>query len=251
MDAVDLLAFGPHPDDLEIGIGGTLARHGAGGWTVGLCDLTAGEMGSNGTVDERLAEAEAARAVLGARWRENLRWPDRGIGSSAEHVREAANLIRRARPRTVAIPYWADRHPDHVAASEVLTEAAFNARLRRYDAGAPAWKPDWVCYYFINDSAPPSFVVDVSEHYEIKRRALACHRTQFSADATDAVATRLTSPLFQQLVESRDAQFGALAGVRFAEGLIVRDPIVRPHLFRAHGAAEPVPSGPRQGGVAG
>jgi bacillithiol biosynthesis deacetylase BshB1 len=229
---VDLLVFGPHPDDLEIGLGGTIARHAALGHRVGLCDLTAGEMGSNGTVEERLAESEAARLVLGAIWRVNLRWPDRAIGSSADHVREAAAAIRQARPRTVAVPYWADRHPDHVAASEVLTEAVFNAGLRRYDAGAPPWKPEWTCYYFINDSAAPSFVVDVAAHYGRKREALDCHRTQFTPVVPDAVSTRLTSPIFRQLVESRDAQFGALAGVAFAEGLVVREPVVRPHLFK-------------------
>jgi len=229
---VDLLVFGPHPDDLEIGLGGTIARHAVLGHRVGLCDLTAGEMGSNGTIEERMAEADAARAVLGAIWRTNLRWPDRAIGRDPEHVREAAETIRRARPRTVAVPYWSDRHPDHVAASEVLTEAVFNAGLRRYDAGAPPWKPEWTCYYFINDSAPPSFVIDVSDHYSRKREALACHRTQFTPPVADAAPTRLTSPLFQQLVESRDAQFGALAGVAFAEGLIVREPIVRPHVFK-------------------
>jgi bacillithiol biosynthesis deacetylase BshB1 len=235
MEPVDLLVFGPHPDDLEIGLGGTIARHAAQGDRVGLCDLTAGEMGSNGTVEERLAEAEEARAVLGARWRINLRWPDRAIGPNPEHVRAAAKTIRDARPRAVAVPYWSDRHPDHVAASQVLTEAAFNAGLRRYDAGAEAWKPKWVVYYFINDSAPPSFVVDVSDHYERKRQALACHRSQFANPADGGVATRLTSPLFQQLIESRDAQFGALAGVRFAEGVVVRDPIVRAHVFKTEG----------------
>jgi bacillithiol biosynthesis deacetylase BshB1 len=229
---VDLLVFGPHPDDLEIGLGGTIARHASLGHRVGLCDLTAGEMGSNGTIEERMAEADAARAVLGAIWRTNLRWPDRAIGRDPEHVREAAETIRRARPRTVAVPYWSDRHPDHVAASEVLTEAVFNAGLRRYDAGAPPWKPEWTCYYFINDSAPPSFVIDVTDHYSRKREALACHKTQFTPLVADAIPTRLTSPLFQQLVESRDAQFGALAGVAFAEGLIVREPIVRPHMFK-------------------
>jgi bacillithiol biosynthesis deacetylase BshB1 len=236
VDAVDLLVFGPHPDDLEIGLGGTIAKQSAHGHRVGLCDLTAGEMGSNGTVEDRLAEAEAARAVLGATWRINLRWPDRAIGSSADHVREAARVVRRARPRAVAVPYWSDRHPDHVAASRVLTEAVFNARLRRYDAGAEAWKTGWICYYFINDSVPPSFVVDVSDHYARKREALACHRTQFTPTVADAIDTRLTSPLFQQLIESRDAQFGALAGVRFAEGVVVRDPIVRPHLFNDPGS---------------
>jgi bacillithiol biosynthesis deacetylase BshB1 len=232
MNPVSLLVFGPHPDDLEIGLGGTIARHAAAGDAVGLCDLTAGEMGSNGTVEERLAEAEEARKVLGAAWRVNLRLPDRRIGGDPEHIRAATALIRTARPRTLAVPYWSDRHPDHVAASAMLTEAAFNAGLRRYDAGVDAWRPEWVCYYFINDSAPPSFVIDVSEFYEIKRRALACHVSQFTAGASGAVATRLTSPRFQQLIESRDAQFGAVAGVAFAEGLIVRDPIVRGNLFK-------------------
>ena len=228
---VDLLAIGPHPDDIEIGIGGIVAKHAALGHKVGLCDLTAGEMGSNGTVDDRLAEAEAARIVLGAGWRVNLRLPDRAIGSDLSHVRLVAGMIRRARPKVVALPYWSDRHPDHVAASALLTEGVFSAGLRRYQAEGDAWKPESVCYYFINDSATPSFVVDVSDHYEIKRRALACHVTQFQPSQPDAVATRLTSARFRQLIESRDSQFGAVAGVAFAEGIVVKQPLVRTHLL--------------------
>jgi len=228
---VDLLAIGPHPDDIEIGIGGIVAKHAALGFRVGLCDLTAGEMGSNGTVEERLAEAEAARGVLGAAWRVNLRLPDRAIGSNRDHERGVASLVRRARPKVVALPYWSDRHPDHVAASHLLTEGVFSAGLRRYSADGDAWKPESVCYYFINDSAPPSFVVDVSDHYETKRRALACHVSQFQPAQSDAVATRLTSATFRQLIESRDGQFGALAGVAFAEGIVVKHPVVRPHLL--------------------
>lgn len=230
-DPVDLLAIGPHPDDIEIGIGGIVAKHAALGHRVGLCDLTAGEMSSNGTVDERLAEAEAARVVLGAAWRANLRLPDRAIGSAPDHMRLVAGLVRRAKPRVVAIPYWSDRHPDHVAASHLLTEGVFSAGLRRYDADGEAWKPESVCYYFINDMAAPSFVVDVSAHYDTKRRALACHVTQFSPSQQGAVATRLTSERFRQLIESRDSQFGAVAGVAFAEGIVVKQPPLRPHLL--------------------
>jgi bacillithiol biosynthesis deacetylase BshB1 len=231
--SVDLLVFGPHPDDLEIGLGGTIARHAALGHVVGLCDLTAGEMGSNGTVDERLAESESARAALGAAWRENLRWPDRRIGQDPGHLAHAVAFIRRHRPRTVAIPYWYDRHPDHVAASEVLTEAVFNSGLRRYQPDSDAWKAEWVCYYFINDSAAPSFVVDVSEQYERKQAALDCHASQFQRTAPGAAETRLNTPLFRQLIESRDAQFGALAGVRWAEGIVVRQPVVRSGVLKA------------------
>lgn len=230
--SLDLLVFGPHPDDLEIGMGATIARLAAAGQAIGLCDLTAGEMGSNGTPDERRRESESARAVLGARFRENLAWPDRRIGKDPAHLEAAAAFIRSHRPRTVAVPYWSDRHPDHVAASAVLTEAAFNAGLRRYPAGGEAWKADWICYYFINDSAPPSFVIDVSDHYDTKRRALDCHASQFRPPDAATAATRLNTPLFRQLIESRDAQFGASNGFRWAEGFIVREPLVRQSLSR-------------------
>jgi bacillithiol biosynthesis deacetylase BshB1 len=230
--SVDLLVFGPHPDDLEIGLGGAIARHTAAGKQVGLCDLTAGEMGTNGTVDERLAEAAAAASVLGAAWRENLRWPDRRIGTDPGHLEQAVNFIRRHRPRAVAVPYWSDRHPDHAAASALLVEAVFNSGLRRYRPSEDAWRPEWVCYYFINDATTPSFVIDVSEQYDVKRRALDCHRSQF-AQAPSAAPTRLNASTFRQLIESRDAQFGALAGVAWAEGVVVREPIVRQSLFKS------------------
>ena len=229
--SVDLLVIGPHPDDLEIGLGGTIARETAAGLAVGLCDLTAGELGSNGTPAGRIVEAAAAAEVLRAAWRESLGWPDGGI--TADHVRPGAEYIRRHRPRTVAIPYWDDRHPDHVAASRVLQEAVFRAGLRRYAADGAPWKVDWICYYFINQSIAPSFVVDVSDYYEQKRASLDCHVSQFAPQGPDTVPTRLTASAFRQLIESRDAQFGAQIGVPFAEGLVVRDLVVRPTLLRS------------------
>jgi len=229
---VDVLVFGPHADDIEIGLGGTVARHAAEGLRVGLCDLTRAELSSNGTPEQRLVEADAAALVLGASWRENLGWPDGGIEPTPAHIRSAVDLIRRARPRVIAIPFGADRHPDHVAASSVLKRAVFKSGLRRYETDAEAWRPDWVCSYFINDSVRPSFVVDVSAHYETKRKALACYASQFEARPHTGVATRLNAPTFRQLIESRDAQFGALAGVAFAEGLMVREPVLRSGLIK-------------------
>jgi bacillithiol biosynthesis deacetylase BshB1 len=229
---LDLLVFGPHPDDIEIGMAGTIARHTAAGHRVGLCDLTRGELGSNGTPEEREQEAADAARVLGAAWRENLRWPDGGIAEEPEMIQAAVAFIRRSRPKAIAIPYWADRHPDHVAASRVLTSAIFKSGLPRYTADGDPWRPAWTCHYFINDSATPSFVVDVSALYELKREALACHRSQFAPDADRRAPTRLNVPTFRQLIESRDAQFGALAGVAFAEGFIVREPLVRSGLLK-------------------
>src|SRR5688572_16433443 len=230
--AVDLLVFGPHPDDLEIGLGGSIAKHVSLGHRVGLCDLTKGELGTNGTPEERVAEAEEARAILGAEWRENLAIPDGDIGGDRSHLRTIVELIRRARPKTIAVPYEDDRHPDHVAASRLLTKAAFQSGLARYAAAGEKWRADWLLYYFINDSTRPSFVVDVSAHYATKRSALAAHRSQFAPSSTGAAATRLNTPRFQQLIESRDAQFGALVGVEFAEGVVVRELMTREHLIK-------------------
>jgi N-acetylglucosamine malate deacetylase 1 len=230
---LDLLVFGPHPDDIEIGLGGTVARHTSAGHTVGLIDLTEGELGSNGTVEERRAEALEAARVLGVAWRENLRWPDGGISETPHLVRSAVDAIRRHQPKAIAIPYWDDRHPDHVAASRVLRVAAFRSGLHRVDTGAEPWRPEWVCCYFINDGAAASFVVDVSAHYDRKRAALDCFRSQFAPSGTGAVATRLTAATFRQLIESRDQQFGALAGVAYAEGFAVREPVARSGLLKS------------------
>jgi len=234
------MVFGPHPDDAEIGMGGTIARHAADGLAVGICDLTAGELGSNGTPAERRRESEAAAAVLGAKWRECLGWPDGGLSPSPDLIRAGAAFLRQHRPRAIAVPYWDDRHPDHIAASETLRIAAFRAGLRRFDTGSAdePWRPEWTCYYFINDSVTPSFVVDVSAHYERKRESLACYRSQFAPQGPGAVPTRLTASSFRQLIESRDAQLGAQAGVLFAEGFIVREPIQRSSLMKSgHGAS--------------
>ena len=238
LSTVHLLVIGPHPDDIEIGFGGAVALHVARGFRVGLCDLTGGELGSNGTVEERLAEAEAARAVLGAEWRVNLGWPDGGPYDTTDHTLDIVRLVRTVRPEVVAIPYWQDRHPDHRAASDALSRALFTSGLRRFavppeqgSEGKEPWRPKRVCYYFINDDAPVSFGLDVSAVYDKKRQALDCHRTQFTPPAPDAVPTRLTAPTFRQLIESRDAHLGARTGVAFAEGVVVREPLLRATLF--------------------
>ena len=234
---VDLLVLGPHPDDIEIGFGGSIAKHVDLGYRVGLCDLTRGELGSNGTIEERNDEALAAAQALGVAWRENLGWADGEIGQDRQHVRSAVELIRRCRPAVVAIPYGHDRHPDHEAANRVLTDAVFRSGLRRDTAEGAPWRPDWVCHYFINDLADPSFVIDVSDAYPRKCQALECHRSQFRPTSDDAVQTRLTGSAFLRMIEARDAHLGALAGVAHAEGVVVKEPVVRPSLFKTWDAA--------------
>ena len=115
----------------------------------------------------------------------------------------------------------------------MLARAVFKSGLRRFATElGDAWRPDWVCYYFINDSAPESFATDISDLYDVKRKALACHRSQFTLVDTGSVATRLTTPQFQQLIESRDALLGARTGVAYAEAVLVREPLLRPHVLK-------------------
>ena len=144
-------------------------------------------------------------------------------------------LRERAEPALARNRFaWAGFHDHDHGDGRADCLAWFDELLTREgiaDADGEVWKPESVCYYFINDSAPPSFVVDVSEHYDTKRRALACFVSQLRPTQADAVATRLTSAGFTQLIESRDAQFGALAGVAFAEGIVVKHPVLRPHLL--------------------
>jgi N-acetylglucosamine malate deacetylase 1 len=227
--AVDLLAFGPHPDDVELGAGGTLAKMARRGLQVGIVDLTRGEMGSNGTPEERVREAEEAARILGCAWRRNLGLPDRGLRADPEQVRAAVTVIREACPQVVLLPYWQDRHPDHGAACRLLEEALHSAGLRRYETGQAPWRPAKTLYYFINDATEPSFLVDITEVRAQKIESVFAYRSQFGSSGTETRLNRAYG--LPHLVEQRDAYFGARAGVACAEGFLAKDPPLRQHLL--------------------
>jgi bacillithiol biosynthesis deacetylase BshB1 len=225
---LDLLVFGPHPDDIEIGLGATVALHVALGHEVGLCDPTLGEMGSNGTVEDRRREAAAAAKVLGVAWRENLEWPDGGITSAPEFVRSAVDMLRTHRPRVIAIPYWKDRHPDHVAASEVLTLAAFKSGLRKYET-----RDDPVAA-----RVGAGLLHQRRRHALLRRRCLAHHQKKRDALASlphpvraRRRGRRQTRPHGGVVRSSCSAATSSSAqiGVPYAEGIVVREPVSRSH----------------------
>jgi bacillithiol biosynthesis deacetylase BshB1 len=223
---IDLLAFGPHPDDVEIGVGGSLAKQAAAGSRIAIVDLTQGEMGSNGTPAQRIDEGERAAAILGAAWRRNLGLPDRGLDArDAEQLRRVIDLLRLVRPTVAAINWGEDRHPDHVAAAQLLEEAIFTSGLRRYESDQPPFRPVKVLYYFINDEAEPSFYVDITPVYQQKTESLFAHASQFGQQRDGSVQTRLNDPLgLPYRVLNRDRFFGAKAGVAYAEGFVIRRP---------------------------
>ena len=175
---IDLLAFGPHPDDAEIGAGGTLLRAAEAGAKTGVVTLTRGEMGSRGGPAERAAEFDAAAAGLGLAHHAMLDLPD-GRLTSDERSREAvARVLRDLRPSVVLAPYWEDRHPDHLAASRIVQDAVFLAGLARYDTGQAPHRPGEIVYYMVSWEFEPSFVVDVSAQFERKLAALRCYGSQ-------------------------------------------------------------------------
>ncbi|RCW51078.1 bacillithiol biosynthesis deacetylase BshB1 [Paenibacillus prosopidis] len=223
--SLDILVFGAHADDAEIGMGGTIAKHVQAGSRVGVCDLTEAEMSSNGTVELRKQEAADASAVLGLSARTNLGLPDRGLEPTRIQIERIVAEIRRFKPRVVFAPYWVDRHPDHVACSRLIEEAVFNAKLRRYMPELPAVQVDQLIYYYINDVDQVSLVVDVSDHYKTKRDALSAYRSQFDSASADAdrVATPLTNRYIER-VEARDALLGQARGWMYAEGFALKRP---------------------------
>lgn len=220
---LDILVFGAHPDDAEIGMGGTIRKHTLAGLKVGICDLTLAEMSSNGTVETRRREAANASDILGLSYRSNLELPDRGLTPSREHIEAIVAEIRRLKPRIVFAPYWRDRHPDHVACSHLLQEAAFNAKLRKYLPELPAHTVERMYFYFISDIYEADLMVDVTACYADKTAALQAYRSQFERTGADVVATPLNQGYLER-VEARDRLLGQSCMVNYAEGFVSKLP---------------------------
>jgi N-acetylglucosamine malate deacetylase 1 len=221
---LDILVFGAHADDAEIGMAGTIAKHTAAGLKVGLCDLTAAEMSSNGTVELRKEEAQQAANLLGVSVRTNLGLSDRGLFITEEHVAAVTAEIRRFAPAIVFAPYWEDRHPDHIACSKLVEEAVFNAKLRKYMPDKPAISAPQLFFYFINDLGRTDLIVDVTKQYGVKEQALSCYRSQFTKpQGADAVSTPLTEGYIER-VRSRDMLLGQRRLIPYAEGFATKVP---------------------------
>lgn len=223
-EKVNLIAFGAHPDDVEIGAGGLLAKEAALGYRVGIVDLTQGEMGTRGTPDVRSKEAQEAAKILGAVWRMNLELPDSGLSIDQESVMKLVKVIRTYRPDIILCPYWDDRHPDHVRTSQLVTEAHFKAGLKKLEPDLEAFRPSTILYYFLNRMENQSFIVDVSEHYLRKQEAIRAHFSQFGDAGLKPLAVLgLKAPL--QFIDSRDRFQGAQIGTAYGEAFLVRTPI--------------------------
>lgn len=223
---IEVMAVGAHPDDVEVGTGGLLATFIKQGLKVGVVDLTAGEMASNGTTEERHEEARRAAEVLGLTWRKCLGIPDRGIATEKKYLLQLVEVIRQSRPRLILCPYWEDRHPDHVNASRLVQEAHFDAGLAKVDCQLPPFRAEQIWYYFLARAAEPTFIVDVSDCYQTKRLAMTAHASQFGKDLNRTETFLNAGPgNMLSIIESRDRYFGSLIGKMYGEGFITPAPL--------------------------
>lgn len=231
---LDVLAFGAHPDDVELGCGGTLIKLQQMGYRVGIIDLTEGEMGTRGSVEERYRESSDAAKIMGISVRENLKIPDGGIEANAANREKVIRVLRRFRPQLVFTHYPADRHPDHVHASRLVEEACFYSGVAKMPpAGSAPHRPRRVIYFFLTYEFSPSFVVDISQQFATKMAAIRAYQSQFYNPDYAAEATFISSSGYLQAIENRAQQTGWKAGVHYAESFFVRELIVVEDLFTA------------------
>ena len=248
-EQLEVLAVAAHPDDAEIFCGAFLALMSSRGRRTGVLDLTRGELGSQGTVEQRAEESARASAILELTHRENLELPDGALSEgSVAQLDACVSALRRLRPELLLLPFWEDRRPDHIQASKLLTRAAFFAGLSKYNPadGAP-YRPLQTLYYQLRTDFRPSFIVDVSAVYERKLAAVNCYASQVirAESIPGTLPTLVSSPLAASSIAARDERFGSMIGVKYGEAFLSRtalrlaDPL---EFFRTNPVKEPLAS---------
>ena len=221
---VDLLFFAAHPDDIELAAGATLAKSVRDGLRAGMVDLTRGEMGTRGTPKTREREAAASAKALGASFRIHLDFGDGALLTGREQELQIIDVVRRARPRVVFAPYPDDRHPDHSRTGRIVTESSFYAGLRALETGVPAFRPQIVIYYLQNYSVAPTFIVDVTDTWKTKMRAVLKFKSQFFDPKSKEPKTFISDPKFLEMIEARGRHYGAQIGAKFGEPFVTKQP---------------------------
>ena len=223
---LDVLSIAAHRDDTELTCGGSLIKMAQAGYRVGVLDLTAGEAGSRGSAELRAEEAARAAKVMGLAHRDNLGLPDAGIENIREYKLKIAQKLRDLRPRTVILPYWEGRHPDHYMTGRIGYEACFLAGLAKLPLEGEAHRPFKILYsslYIPGVMPAPTFVVDITGQFEKKLEAILCYESQFSPkDETQYFFPSREG--LRERIESLSRQFGLMIGVRYGEPFVTREP---------------------------
>jgi len=220
---LDVLSITAHPDDTELTCSGTVIKMVEAGYKVGLLDLTGGESGTRGNASLRGQESRRASNVMGVAYRDNLGLPDAAIEDRREYKLKIAQKIRDLRPRTVILPYWEGRHPDHYTTGRIGYEACFLAGLARLPLAGKPHRPHKIVYAsFYVPSVRPTFVVDITAQFEKKLKAILCYASQFSPqkDGQNLFPSRTD---LRERVGSLGRHFGLMIGVRYGEPFVTRE----------------------------
>ena len=225
---LDILVLAAHPDDVELGCGGTVAKHVSLGYKVGIVDITRGELGTRGTPQTREQEAKDAAAILGVSVRDNLNLRDGFFQNDPEHQLVVIRAIRKYQPDIVIANAIYDRHVDHGKGASLAFDACFLSGLVKIETkddqggNQKAWRPSAVYHYIQSHYIEPDFVVDISDFWDIKLKAIGAFKSQFHDPSSTEPSTYISSPAFLKTVESRAQELGHSIAVAYGEGFTVR-----------------------------
>ncbi len=225
---LDILVLGAHPDDAEIGCGGTIAKHVSLGHKVGIVDLTRGELGTRGTPEIRDQEAAASAKILGVKIRENLDFQDGFFQNDKAHQLTVIQAIRKLQPEIVLANAVSDRHVDHAKGAALAYDACFLAGLMKIEtvdqngAKQKAWRPKSVYHYVQSHYITPDFVVDISDFMDKKMEAVRAFKSQFFDPQSKEPETFVSNPRFLKMLEARAVEYGHTIGTSYGEGFTVR-----------------------------
>lgn len=227
---LDVLVFAAHPDDAELSMGGTIAKLSNNGFKVGIIDLTKGEMGTRGSIETRREEANKASAILKVLHRENLGLRDGSIKFNEDYLKKIISCIRKYQPKIIFAPYFNDRHPDHIGASQLVKEAMFFSGLPKVvtednDKIQMPYRPKKLFYYMQTYEFKLSFVVDISETFETKMKAVRAYETQFHNPESTEPETFISKPIFLKYLEARAQVFGFKIGKDYGEPFFCEEEI--------------------------
>lgn len=237
MIKLDILVLAVHPDDAELGCGGTILKHLAMGYKVGVVDLTRGELGTRGSAEIRDKEAAAASEILGLTIRENLSMPDGFFSNTKEYQLQIIEVIRKYQPEIIIGNAYHDRHPDHGRANQLIEDAAFLAGLRKIETTLDGeiqqeWRPKQVLHFIQDRYIKPDILIDVTEYWDQKIASIYAYGSQFhNPEWEDEPQTYISSPEFILVTEARAREFGKSIGARFAEGFTSRSLLGVDNLF--------------------
>jgi bacillithiol biosynthesis deacetylase BshB1 len=222
---LDALAFGAHPDDVELVVSGTLLKLADLGYSTGVVDMVRGELGTRGTPQIRAREAKASARILGLKVRENLKLTDGQIFNNQPARLKVIRMLRKYRPDLVFTHYWDDKHPDHVHTSHIVTEAGYLSGLAKIRTGQERFRPRQIFYFMLPHYLQPSFVVDISKYSDRKIQALRCFSSQLYDPRSREPQTYLSVPEFLPALESLHRYYGTLIQAQYAEAFYCKEAI--------------------------